>query len=126
MVRDGVANLVSRLRERGWGPRRVGHDAWVARCPAHRSLDYALSITRNEFNHVVIQCRSAANCDHTRIVRALGFNNDLLYAETPPSSRKNPRKSQSSENLRKSPASPMNRPCLWLTSRHMVICRPRR
>jgi hypothetical protein len=66
MVRDGVANLVSRLRERECDPRKVGHDAWVSRCPAHRSLDRALSVTRNEFNHVALRCRSAENCDHTQ------------------------------------------------------------
>ena len=80
MVRDGVANLVSRLRERGCDPRKVGHDGWASRCPAHRSLDRALSITRNEFNHVVIRCQSAKNCDHTGVIRALGLNNEHLYA----------------------------------------------
>jgi hypothetical protein len=83
MVRDAVANMVNQLRERGYAPRRVGHDAWESRCPGHRSSDHALSITRNEFNHVVLECRSAENCQHTRIVRALGFTNDHVYAETP-------------------------------------------
>ena len=58
MVRDGVANIVDRLQECGFDPRKVGHDSWEARCPAHRSMDHALSITRNEFNHVVLECRS--------------------------------------------------------------------
>jgi hypothetical protein len=80
MVRDGVANLVSRLRERGCDPRKVGHDGWASRCPAHRSLDRALSITRNEFNHVVLRCQSAENCDHISVIRAVGLNNDNLYA----------------------------------------------
>jgi hypothetical protein len=83
MVRDGVANIVSRLREFGFDPRKVGQDVWESRCPAHRSLDHALSITRNEFNHVVLACRGIENCQHTAIVRALGFTNDHLYAETP-------------------------------------------
>ena len=83
MVRDGVANIVSRLRECGFEPRKVGHDAWEARCPAHGSLDHALSITRNELNHVVLGCRSNENCQHITIIRALGFTNDHLYAETP-------------------------------------------
>ena len=83
MVRDGVANIVNRLQERGFDPRRVGHDSWESRCPAHRSADCALSITRNEHNHVVLECRSTQNCQHTRIVRALGFTNDHVYAETP-------------------------------------------
>jgi len=66
MVRDGVANVVYRLQERGFDPRRVAHDSWESRCPAHRSSDYALSITRNEFNHVVLECRSNENCQHMR------------------------------------------------------------
>jgi hypothetical protein len=83
MVRDGVANLVSRLGERGCRPRKVGHDAWESCCPAHRGLDHTLSITRNELNHVVLECRSAANCTHWSVIRSVGFTNDDLYAETP-------------------------------------------
>ena len=83
MVRDGVLNMVERLRERGLDPRRTGDDAWIARCPAHRGADHSLAITRNEFNHVVLECRSTNNCQHIRIVRALGWTNDHVYAETP-------------------------------------------
>ena len=83
MVRDGVANIVDRLGECGLEPRRVGDDAWEARCPAHRSADHALAITRNEFNHVVLECRSRQNCQHFRIIGALGLTNDHVYAETP-------------------------------------------
>ena len=82
MVRDGVANIVDRLRERGFDPRRVGDDSWEARCPVHRAMDHALAITRNEFNHVVLECRSTQNCQHIRIVGALGLTNDHVYAET--------------------------------------------
>jgi hypothetical protein len=71
------------LRERGYAPRKVGHDAWESRCPAHRSSDHALSITRNEFNQVVLECRSTENCQHIRIVRAIGFTSEHVYAETP-------------------------------------------
>ena len=83
MVRDGVFNMVDRLRERGLDPRRIGGDAWEARCPAHRGTDHSLAISRNEFNHVVLACRSTENCQHTRIIRALGWTNDHVYAETP-------------------------------------------
>ena len=83
MVRDGVFNMGDRLRERGLDPRRIGDDAWEARCPAHRGADHSLAITRNEFNHVVLTCRSTENCQHIRIVRALGWTNDHVYAETP-------------------------------------------
>ena len=68
MARDGVANIVIRLQEHGFDPRRVGRDAWEARCPAHRSLDHALAITRIEFDHVVLECRSGLNCSHARII----------------------------------------------------------
>ena len=83
MVRDAVANVVYRLGERGYPPRKVGPDSWESRCPVHRGSDYSLSITRNEFNHVVLECRSAENCQHTPIIRALGYTNDHVYAETP-------------------------------------------
>ena len=64
-------------------PRKLDHDAWESRCPAHGSLDHALSITRNEFNHVVLNCRSEQNCTHLKVIRSLGITNELLYAETP-------------------------------------------
>jgi hypothetical protein len=83
MVRDGVANMVGRLRECGFDPRRVGPDTWEARCPAHRSTDYALSISRNDFNHAVLVCRSPQNCAHIQITRAVGWSNTQLYEETP-------------------------------------------
>ena len=82
MVRDGVANIVIKLQESGFDPRKIGPDSWESRCPAHRSSDRALSITRNEHNHVLLECRSAENCQHLRIIRALGFTNEHLYAET--------------------------------------------
>jgi len=62
MARDGVANIVDRLRERGFDPRRVGRDSWESRCPAHRSANHALSITRDVHNHVELNCRSTENC----------------------------------------------------------------
>ena len=82
MVRDAVANVVMRLMNCGYDPRKVGDDAWESRCPAHRSMDHALTITRNTFNHVTLECRSAHNCTHSRIVSALGLTNEHLYAET--------------------------------------------
>ena len=42
-----------------------------------------LAITRNAFNHVVLECRSASKCEHTRIVAALGMANEHVYEETP-------------------------------------------
>jgi hypothetical protein len=83
MVCDGVANVVIRLQESGFDPRKVGPDSWESRCPAHRSAEWALSITRNEHNHVVLKCRSTQNCQDARIFGALGFTNDHVYAETP-------------------------------------------
>ncbi len=43
----------------------------------------ALSITRNEHNHVVLECRSTQNCQDARIIGVLGFTNYHVYAETP-------------------------------------------
>ena len=83
IVRDAVANVVMRLMNCGYDPRKVGDDAWESRCPAHRSMDHALTITRNTFNHVTLECRSAHNCTHSRIVSALGLTNEHVYAETP-------------------------------------------
>lgn len=78
MVRDGVANIVGRLHECGFEPRRVGGDAWKSRCPAHRGREHALSITRNEFNHVVLTCQSAFNCTHINIIlRSIGIDVEL-------------------------------------------------
>ena len=84
MARDGVVNVVMRLMNCGFDPRRVGDDAWESRCPAHRSSDHVLSISRGAFEHVVLECRSADhNCTHSRIISALGITNDHVYAETP-------------------------------------------
>jgi hypothetical protein len=81
MVRDGVANLVIRLQECGFDPRRVGEDAWGARCPAHLGADDSLAITRDELNHPVLECRSTQKCPYSQVVRALGITNDHVYAE---------------------------------------------
>jgi hypothetical protein len=62
MARDGVANLVSELRESGFDPRKVRDDSWEARCSAHRNMDHALAIIRNEHNHVELDRRSTHNC----------------------------------------------------------------
>ena len=60
MTRDGVANIVYRLLERCFDPRRVARDAWESRCPAHGSADHALSISRDE-NIIRELFRSGAN-----------------------------------------------------------------
>ena len=83
MARDGVANIVVKLEEHGFDPRRVGSHAWEARCPVHRSADRCIAITRNEFDHTVLECRSGPRCMHTRVLGALGMTNDHLYSETP-------------------------------------------
>ena len=70
MVFDGVANVVIRLQESGFDPRKVGPDSWESRCPAHRSAEWTLSITRNEHNHVLLECRSTQNCQDARIFGA--------------------------------------------------------
>ena len=82
MVRDGLANIVIRLQESGFDPRRIGPDSWESCCPAHRSADCALSIIRIEHDRVLLESRSAENCQHIRVIRALGITNEHLYAET--------------------------------------------
>jgi hypothetical protein len=82
MVRDGVVNVVDELHKRGFDPRRVGRDAWEARCPVHRGIEHALAITRNEFDHVILECRGPQNCQYARIIAALGLTNDGVYKET--------------------------------------------
>ena len=84
MVRDAVANVVYQLGERGLLRASSGHDVWESRCPAPTEVaTTSLSITRNEFNHVVLECRSSEDCQHIRIVRAvLGWTNEHVYAET--------------------------------------------
>jgi hypothetical protein len=37
---------------------------------------------RNQFNHVVLECRSRKNCQHFRIIGALGFPNAHVYVST--------------------------------------------
>ena len=83
MVRDAVANVVDALQQAGFGPRKVGHDSWLARCPAHKGVDLSLAITRNEFNHVLLECKSPQNCEFVPIIKALGLTNNGVYAETP-------------------------------------------
>jgi hypothetical protein len=78
-----LPNIASRQRECGFDPRTVGQDVWDSRCPAHRGRDHALSISRDELNHVVLTCRSEQNCTQLKLIRSLGFTNDHLYAETP-------------------------------------------
>jgi hypothetical protein len=83
MVRDGVAIVVYALRKAGFAPRKVGPDVWQARCPAHKGVDLTLAVTRNEFNHVLLECKSTQNCQFLPIISALGLTNDGVYAETP-------------------------------------------
>jgi hypothetical protein len=83
MLQDPIVNVVYRLGECGFDPRRVGDNAWEARCPAHRCSERALSITRKDFNSVVLECRSNENCRHDSIIRALGFTDKEVYAVTP-------------------------------------------
>ncbi len=83
MARDCVANIVDELHRRGCNPLRVGHDSWEARCPVHKGTERSLAVGRNELNHVILECRSTQNCPYARIIGALGFTNDRVYAETP-------------------------------------------
>ena len=68
-ARDGVANIVIRLQECGFDPRKVGDDSWESRCPAIEVRLHVLSITRNEHNHVELECRSIEKCQYIQIIR---------------------------------------------------------
>ena len=83
MLRDEVANIVIRLRECGFDPRRVGDDAWESRCPGHGGTENALCITRSEQNQALLECRATQNCHPSKIIGSLGFNNDDVCAQTP-------------------------------------------
>ena len=83
LVRDEVANIVIRLRECGFDPRRVGEDAWESRCPGHGGSENALCITRSERNQALLECRATQNCHPSKIIGSLGFNNDDVCAQTP-------------------------------------------
>jgi hypothetical protein len=82
MPRDGVANLVCEFNRRGFPLRRVGPHSWQTRCPVHRNPDHSLAISRNELNHVILECRGTPSCDYMQIIRAIGFTNDQVFAET--------------------------------------------
>ena len=62
----------------GWALTRGSHAARRT-----EATDHALSITRDGSDHVVLECRSTQNCQHSRIVHALGLEYDTLYNETP-------------------------------------------
>ena len=85
MAHDGVVNVVMRLMNSGFDPRKVGADAWESRCPAHRSADHVLSITRGDFNHVALECRSVHNC-------ALAHHQCRSASPTTMSTRKHPKR----------------------------------
>ena len=83
MVCDGVANIVIRLQESGFDPRRSAPTRGSRAARPTEARKCALSITRDEHNHVLLECRSTQNCQNAQIFGALGFTNDHLYAETP-------------------------------------------
>ncbi len=82
MARDSVANLVNRLREKGFDPRRVGLDAWESRCPVHRGREHALAILRNRHGDVAFSCL-ARKCAARDILSAVDLTITRLYAGTP-------------------------------------------
>jgi hypothetical protein len=70
MSRDGVANIVNKLHQRGFDPRRVGEDAWESRCPVHGGKEHVLRIARNDRQEIVLHCRNR-KCPPAKIVSAL-------------------------------------------------------
>jgi hypothetical protein len=82
MARDAVANVVMKLSQRGFDPRRLGPDSWESRCPAHGGKEYAVAISLNEQDVVVLNCR-IKRCPASAILRALDLSAVRLYANTP-------------------------------------------
>jgi hypothetical protein len=82
MARDGVANIVNKLSQRGFDPRRIGADAWESRCPVHRGKEHALLIKRSDRQEVVLHCR-ARQCPPANIASALDLSVTRVYAGTP-------------------------------------------
>jgi hypothetical protein len=82
MARDGVANVVIKLRERGFDPRRLGAESWEARCPAHHGTDYSLAIARTEQGKLILDCRNK-HCPLDGILRALELSPTRLSDTTP-------------------------------------------
>ena len=58
MASDPLANLIDRLRGRGYQPRRVGRDVWEARCPGHGGKDHALEVGRGPDGKLQVTCRA--------------------------------------------------------------------
>ncbi len=82
MARDGVANVVHKLRHAGLIRVQLGPDSWESRCPAHRGQEYAVAISLNEQDLVVLNCRSK-RCPASAILRALDLSAVRLYSNTP-------------------------------------------
>ncbi len=84
MPNDPLANMIERLRGRGWQPRKVGHDAWESKCPGHESRDHALALRRTADGKLDVKCRSVEQCSLSRIVKRLDIRIDNLFHETKP------------------------------------------
>ena len=84
MPSDPLANMIERLRGRGWQPRKVGYDRWESKCPGHASVDHALALGRTGDGKLEVNCRSTTSCSLSRIVKKLDLKLDRLFSETPP------------------------------------------
>lgn len=71
--------LADKLLERLEGVRKVGHDGWVARCPAHGDKRPSLSIT-DVGSKVLVKCH--AGCSMYDIVAAVGLDAADLFERT--------------------------------------------
>ena len=67
MVRDAVANVVERLRENGFEPRKVGSDSWEAQLPGTPQCGPCVfAITRDPFDQVVLVCPAPTGASTSR------------------------------------------------------------
>jgi hypothetical protein len=71
--------IADRLLSRLDGVRRVGHNGWIARCPAHDDRNPSLSITENE-DKLLVHCK--AECPTEEVLAAVGLMMSDLFERT--------------------------------------------
>ncbi len=84
MPSDPLANIIDRLRGRGYQPRKVGQDTWESRCPGHGGTEHALATARSADGKLVVTCRSTEKCSLSRIAKRLDMKIERLYSATNP------------------------------------------
>lgn len=73
-------SLADRLLSRLDGVRRVGHNGWIARCPAHEDRSPSLCITESD-GKVLVYCH--AECPTAEILGVVGLRMSDLFEPRP-------------------------------------------